>query len=82
MAQTQVSVLSQPSPEVKENDDQEDREKLEHLEAQWSAAAAESSTVVQRKEAQLRLVTAFAGHTEAARATLERLERELEAGRL
>ncbi|KAG7260918.1 hypothetical protein CRUP_020508, partial [Coryphaenoides rupestris] len=84
VAQTQVSVVTHPSPEVEEADgeDQEDRDSLEHMEAQWSAAAGDSSTLVQRKESHLQLVTTYTGQTETVAATLERLEKELEAGGL
>lgn len=81
VAQTQVSVVTHPSPEVEEADgeDQEDRDSLQHMEAQWSTAAGDSSSLVQRKEAHLQLVTTYAGQTEAVAATLEGLEEELEA---
>ena len=81
-SQTQVSLLTRPSPELEEGagEQQEDQEDLEHLEGQWSAAAGDSSTLVQSKEARLQLVTLYTGQTEAARTTLERLETELEAG--
>ena len=79
-SQTQVSLLNRPSLEEGAGEQQEDQEDLEHLEGQWSAAAGDSSTLVQSKEARLQLVTLYTGQTEAARTTLERLETELEAG--
>ena len=75
-SQTQVSLLTGPGLELGDGEKQED---LENLEAQWSAAVGDSSTLVQSKEARLRLVTLYTGQTEAARATLEGLEMELEA---
>ena len=80
-SQTQVSLLTRPSPELEGGAaGPGQQEELEHLEGQWSAAVGDSSTLVRSKEARLRLVSLYTGQTEVARATLEGLETELEAG--
>ncbi|CAL8302957.1 unnamed protein product [Boreogadus saida] len=81
-SQTQVSLLTRPSPELEGGaaGGPGQQEELEHLEGQWSAAVGDSSTLVRSKEARLRLVSLYTGQTEVARATLEGLETELEAG--
>ena len=58
------------------NDD--DKDSLDHLESQWSAAVLDATSVVQDKEEQLQLVAECVRQTQTAQLTLERLSAELE----
>nr|XP_033497697.1 uncharacterized protein LOC117266566 isoform X2 [Epinephelus lanceolatus] len=75
-AQAQVSLLSQLK-----GADAENKDALEHVTDQWTAAVQDAAAVIQTKEAQLQLVTDYCKQTQEAKNTLDRLTTELAAVR-
>ncbi|XP_047197739.1 titin homolog isoform X13 [Hippoglossus stenolepis] len=73
-AQAQGSLLSQLR-----GAESTDRDSLEHLEDEWSAAAQDAAAVIQSKEAQLELVMDYGRQTQTAQTTVERQTAELDA---
>lgn len=61
--------------------DAENKDALEHVTDQWSAAVQDAAAVIQTKEAQLQLVTDYCKQTQEAKNTLDRLTIELAAVR-
>lgn len=75
VAQAQVLLLCR----LREADDTENQEALENLEDQWSAAAQDAATVIQRKEAQLQLVTDCCRQNQMTKTTISTQAEELDA---